>query len=141
MAKKKAETQKAAAAVAEPAAEPQANEAERMDEDTKSAKRLSDLAGTGGAQFEGDLVTLEAIAGKEVLVMDYKTLPSSFRQGGTYVCMQIKLPNGKLAVVNTNALVIVKGLANVLKADLQAQVIFAQVQGADKTKKPYWNMT
>lgn len=117
-----------------------ANEATSFDEEVKAAKRLADIAGTGGSAFEGDLVTLDAIANQVVLLKDFKIMPSSFRQGGTYACMQIKLRSGKLIVVNNGGLVILKGLANMDKAaNLPAAGKFVQVQGSDKTKKPYWN--
>lgn len=115
------------------------NEAEAFAEETRQAGRLADLAGTGGGQFEGELVTLESIENQEVTVLDYKLLPSTFREGGTYVCFQARTADGKLIVVNTNAMVPVKGFANVEKNALPLPVEFF-MQKPKGGGKPYWNM-
>ncbi len=114
--------------------------AAEMDEETKNAKSLADLAGTGGGMFDGESVSFESLKDQKVTVMDFRLMPSTFREGGTYACLQIRLASGKVVVTNTNALVIVKGLANVNKADLPAPVTFFMQQGKDASRKPYWNM-
>lgn len=101
------------------------------------ARRLSEMAGTGGQQFEGDLLTMEQVKDQELTVLDFKFLPSTFKEGGTYACIQVEREGVKY-VVNTNATVILKGLANVNKADLPAPVTFTKTMG--KNKREYWNM-
>jgi len=111
------------------------SEAELFDQETAEAESLADLAGTGGGTYEGDLLTMEAIKDRRHTVIDFKFLPSTFKQGGTYACIQIKL-GGALKVVNTNATVVLKGLANVDKTRLPLQNAFVMRQG--KTRE-YWD--
>jgi len=114
----------------------EANEAELFDEETAEAESLADLAGTGGGVYEGDLLTMEAIKDRKHTVIDFKFLPSTFKEGGTYACIQIKL-RGALQVVNTNATVILKGLANVDKTRLP--IVNAFVMRMGKNKREYWD--
>jgi len=121
-----------------PAEEPeeQVNEASLFDQETAEAESLADLAGTGGGVYEGDLLTMEAIKDRKHTVIDFKFLPSTFKEGGTYACIQIKL-GGVLKVINTNATVILKGLANVDKTRLPTVNAFVKRMG--KSKKEYWD--
>lgn len=112
------------------------NEAELFDQETAEASSLADLAGTGGGVYEGDLVTMEAIENRKHTVLDFKFLPSTFREGGTYACIQIKL-GGALKVVNTNAQVILKGLSNVDKSRLPQPNAFVKRMG--KNQREYWD--
>jgi hypothetical protein len=98
---------------------------------------LADVAGTGGAAFEGELKTLEQIQGQKVRLHDYKLLPSSFREGGTYICLQLEDAKGVKFVVNSSATVILK-IANVDKAKLPLPTAFYMSPGKPGGK-PYWN--
>jgi len=116
--------------------EEKATEAELFDQETAEAESLADLAGTGGGAYEGDLLAMEAIKDRKHIVIDFKFLPSTFREGGTYACIQIKL-GGALKVVNTTAMVILKGLANVDKTKLPTVNAFVKRMG--KSQKEYWD--
>jgi len=124
----------------EPAAEqePEENEAELFDRDTEEAQSLADLAGTGGGMFEGPLVKMEAIKGRKHIVLDFRMMPSTFNEGGTYACIQIKI-GGALQVVNTNAQVILKGLAATDKNRLPVPNAFVMREGKKAGSKPYWD--
>ena len=114
--------------------------AELFDEEVAGAKSLADLAGTGGAAFEGELVTLESIQDERVMVLDYKLLPSTFREGGTYVCFSARTRENKMIVVNTNAMVPVKAFAAIVdKGELPMPATFF-MQEPKSGGKPYWNI-
>ena len=124
--------------VVEEAAEEVAEEsgADLFDRETAEASSLADLAGTGGGSYEGDLLTMEAIKDRKHIVIDFKFLPSTFREGGTYACIQIKL-GGVLKVINSTAMVILKGLAQVDKTRLPIENAFVKRMG--KGGKEYWD--
>lgn len=125
------------AAKVEPAALP--NEAEQFDQETMEAKSLAELAGTTGGMFEGDLLTMAAIEGRKVYVLDFALRPSTFREGGTYICLQLKRKDGTMNVLNSTAKVPLK-IANVDKATLPAMTAFVQRPNKTPGQKPYWDM-
>jgi hypothetical protein len=133
--KGKAEPVKEAKAVQQ---EEPANEAELFDRDTEETQSLADLAGTGGGTFEGPLMKMEAIKGLKHIVLDFRMMPSTFKEGGTYACIQIKM-GGVLQVVNTNAQVILKGLAATDKTKLPVPNAFVMREGKKAGSKPYWD--
>ncbi len=115
--------------------------ADLFDEEFENAKSLNDVAGPDGGQYEGELVTLEAIAGKKVLVKDYRLMPSTFKEGGTYACISIKLQGGRMVVINTNAMVPVKTLAAIEdKSELPFVTTFYMRAPKATGGKEYWDM-
>lgn len=107
-------------------------------DNTSEAASMADLAGTGGGSFDGDLVTMENIEGKKHMFLDFKIMPSTFREGGTYACMSL-MGQKKKAVCNSNAMVILKGLAAVNKAKLPQPNAFVKRTGKKAGAKPYWD--
>lgn len=121
-----------------PAPEPEQEEVEELEDAKTEGRRLSEMAGSsGGGSFEGELLTLEQLDGREVTVLDFKFLPSTFKEGEDYACIQVEL-DGIKHVINTTATVIVKDLKKVDKAGLPAPVKFVMTKG--KGKYSYWNM-
>ena len=108
-----------------------------FDKETEEAQSLADLAGTGGGVFDGPLLKMEDIKGKRHMVLDFKMMPSTFKEGD-YACIQIKM-GGELAVVNTTATVILKGLNATDKTKLPAPNAFVMRQGKKEGSKPYWD--
>lgn len=113
--------------------------ADIFDKETAEAKSLAEIAGTVGGMFEGDLLTMDAIEGKKVYVLDYALRPSTFREGGTYICLQLKRKNGTMNVLNSTAKVPLK-IANVDKAQLPAETAFVKRPNKTPGNKPYWDM-
>jgi hypothetical protein len=113
--------------------------ADIFDKETAEAKSLAEIAGTTGGMFEGDLLTMDAIEGKKVYVLDYSLRPSTFREGGTYICLQLKRKNGTMNVLNSTAKVPLK-IANVDKAQLPAETAFVKRPNKTPGQKPYWDM-
>jgi len=114
-------------------------DADLFAEETREAKSLADIAGTGGGGMDGELVSMEALADVDLLVTDFRILPSNFREGGTYVMFQAKTrKDDKLVVCRTNAMVPMKAFAAIDKADLPSKANFfmQERQGG----KPYWNI-
>lgn len=105
--------------------------------DKEKAKRLADLAGVGRA-FEGEQVSMADIAGKEVTVVDFKFLPSQFRQGEDYITIQIEI-GGELKVMNTAAQVISNTFKNITRDQLPAPAVFKQVR-SEKSGRDYWTV-
>lgn len=113
--------------------------ADQFDQQTAEAASLADLAGTGsGMMFDGELLQMEPIEGKKHYVLDYVLRPSTFRQGGSYVCMQIKRQDGTLNVINSTATVILK-ITNVDKSRLPVLNAFVKRPGKNPGAKPYWD--
>ena len=115
------------------------------DEDEKESKEiasLADLVGGGGASFEGDLVKMEAIKGEKGMVNAFKHLPSTFgKPGDEYVCISITRTVGKrkvLAVVNTNAMAIVKDFKLIDQGKLPLPTTFVMRQPKKAGGKEYW---
>lgn len=103
----------------------------------KQAKRLADFAGTSTV-YEGDVIPMADLEGKELTVLAFNFADSSYREGEKFLSMQAEL-DGEMIVVNTNAKVIMKGFLNVPKEELPLPVTFYM----EKPKgggKPYWNM-
>lgn len=113
--------------------------ADLFDKETAEAKSLAEIAGTTGGMFEGDLLTMDAIEGKKVYVLDFSLRPSTFREGGTYICLQLKRKNGTMNVLNSTAKVPLK-IANVDKATLPAITAFVKRPNKTPGQKPYWDM-
>ena len=113
--------------------------ADVFDKETSEVKSLAELAGTSGGMFEGDLVTMDAIEGKKVFVLDFALRPSTFREGGTYICLQLKRKNGTMHVLNSTAKVPLK-IANVNKELLPAETAFVRRPNKTPGQKPYWDM-
>ena len=113
------------------------DEAGLFDMETEEAQSLADLAGTGGGIFEGPLVKMEAIKNMRHTVLDFKMIPSTYREGD-YVCIQIKM-GGELMVVNSTAQVIMKGLAVTDKSKLPVPNAFVMRTGKKEGSKSYWD--
>lgn len=115
------------------------SEADLFDEKTASAGSIADLAGTAsGGSFEGDLLKMDAIKDKKLYILDFMLRPSSFREGGSYIAMQIKTKAGDMHVVNSTAVVILK-LANADKSQLPLPTAFVQRPPTKAGNKPYWD--
>jgi hypothetical protein len=114
--------------------------ADLFDKETAEAKSLAEIAGTTGGMFEGDLLTMDAIEGRKVYVLDFSLRPSTFREGGTYICLQLKRKNGTMNVLNSTAKVPLK-IANVNKeTGLPAVTAFVKRPNKTPGQKPYWDM-
>ena len=113
--------------------------ADLFDQETAEANSLAELAGTaGGGSFDGDLLKMEPIINKKFYVLDYVLRPSTFREGGSYVCIQIKRKDGTMNVVNSTATVILK-VVNTDKASLPAVTAFVKRPPTKAGNKPYWD--
>jgi hypothetical protein len=118
---------------------PEPTEADLFDEKTADAGSIADLAGTAsGGSFEGDLLKMDAIKDKKHYILDFTLRPSSFREGGSYIAIQIKRKDGTLNVVNSTAVVILK-LANADKSKLPMPNAFMQRPPTKAGGKPYWD--
>jgi len=121
-----------------PAAEDEQSGADLFDAEVSGAQSLAELAGTGGGSFEGPLVKMESIRDRKHIVLDFKMMPSNFNEGGTFACIQIKM-KGELMVVNSNAMVVLKGLAATDKDKLPVPNAFVMRAGRKPGSKPYWD--
>lgn len=123
----------------DPEVEPEETMADIFDNETEEAGSLADLAGTGsGGIFEGDLVKMEDIQDLKHYVLDYVLRPSTFREGGSYVCIQIKRKDGTMNVVNSTATVILK-IVNADKSKFPAMNAFVKRAPQKQGNKPYWD--
>ena len=113
--------------------------ADLFDKETAEAKSLAEIAGTTGGMFEGDLLTMDAIEGRKVYVLDFTLRPSTFRDG-SYICLQLKRKDGTMNVLNSTAKVPMK-IANVNKeTGLPAVTAFVKRPNKTPGQKPYWDM-
>lgn len=109
----------------------------KKDEAKAEARRLVDYSGTSTV-YEGEVMTMADLEGKELKVLAFNFVDSSYREGEKFLSMQCEL-DGEKIVVNTNAKVPMKGFLNVPKEELPLPVTFFM----EKPKgggKPYWNM-
>jgi hypothetical protein len=112
--------------------------ADLFEQETESADSLAEIAGTTGGMFEGDLLTMDAIMGKKVYILDFTLRPSTFREG-SYICLQLKRKNGTMNVCNSTAKVPMK-IANVDKTKLPSVTAFVKRENKTPGQKPYWDM-
>ena len=103
----------------------------------EQAKRVADFAGTSTV-YEGDVVPMSDLEGRELTILDFNYADSSYREGEKFLSMQAEL-DGEKIVVNTNAKVILKGFMNVPKDQLPLPVVF-YMEKPKSGGKPYWNM-
>lgn len=101
------------------------------------AKRLADFAGTSSV-YEGDVIPMSDLEGKEIEVLAFNFAESSYREGEKFLSMQAVL-DGEKIVVNSNAKVIMKGFLNVPKEELPMVVEFF-MEKPKSGGKPYWNL-
>lgn len=101
------------------------------------AKSLAELAGVGGV-FEGVVVPMANIEGTAVKVIDFKFIPSQFREGEDFLSVQIKIGD-ELKVVNTSAVVVVRAFKAITREMLPAPATFVKVKPASGGRE-YWTI-
>ena len=101
----------------------------------EAQERLADVAGVGQA-FEGETTKMADIAGKDLTVLDFRFIPSQYREGD-FACIQAKL-GAKLIVVNTNADIITRVLRGLDKSKLPLKAKFEKEKG--KSGREYWTI-
>jgi len=101
-------------------------------------ERLADKAGIG-ERFEGEPIDKKEIEGMEVILVDFRFRPSSYKEGKDFVMVQLEV-DGELRTCNIGGQVVVEGLHNIDKdKDLPAPVIFVKDKTADG-KRTFWTM-